>query len=642
MRFTFMCRWVLALAILAAPAASLAQRLAPDQAIPPAELEAFVDGIVRPAMDRDHIAGVSVSVVQDGKVVLKKGYGYADVDAARPVDPDATLFRIGSITKTFTWLMAMDAVADGRMSLDAPINAYLPPYVRIPGEGLRRQVRLRDLVTHTPGFEELIFKDLFIRDPARLQPLDAYLATHRPARIWEPGTVSAYSNYGAALAGYAVGRVRGQPWQDLLERRILGPAGMTRTTGREPYPARAGLPAPMAADLAGGLSKGYRWTGVAFAAQPFEHVNGAPAGAISSTAGDMARYMRLRLGNGVIDGRAVYGPATAALATTPLLTFPGGAAADGAIFQSPVRGGFTAFGHNGATLDFSANMNLVPAVRLGVFVAANTESGQTLTGALPWLVVEHFYSPPKVAPRPAPELLRQAAIYGGEFITTRRPFHGLEAFAMGFRPTPVAVAAPGYLLIGGQRFVPAGAAGLFLNVDYPPSLMRVVMANGRAEKLISSGGELWRRDWVHQTQTLAIAALAAALAAVAVLAGLVSPARWRAPQTGVQRLVGMLRAPAAALWLLAIAAFAVLLTRALADNSTVIYGWPGPLMLTASIAGLLAAALSWTVLALTPFAWAGAGGWTLARKLRLTATALVFSAFGLLLAFLGALQPWNP
>src|SRR5439155_18230111 len=155
-------------------------------------------------------------VVQDGQVVLKKGYGWADVDARRPADPDATLFRIGSITKTFTWLLAMDAVAERRMRLDGPINAYLPPPVRIPGEGFRQPVRLRDLVTHTPGFEELIFKQLFIRDPARLRPLDIYLASHRPARIWAPGTVSAYSNYGAALAGYAVGQVRGQTWQDLL------------------------------------------------------------------------------------------------------------------------------------------------------------------------------------------------------------------------------------------------------------------------------------------------------------------------------------------------------------------------------------------------------------------------------------------
>src|SRR5207249_2630658 len=84
-----------------APAPLPGARLAAGQAMPSAELEAFVDGVVRASIDRDHIAGVTVSVVQNGQVVLKKGYGYASLSPARPVDPDRTLFRIGSISKTF-------------------------------------------------------------------------------------------------------------------------------------------------------------------------------------------------------------------------------------------------------------------------------------------------------------------------------------------------------------------------------------------------------------------------------------------------------------------------------------------------------------------------------------------------------------
>src|SRR5207302_1861527 len=114
------------------------------------------------------------------------------------------LFRVGSITKTFTWLLAMSAVEHGRMSLDAPINTYLPPKVRIPDHPGFRQVRLRDLMTHTPGFEELVLKHLFSRSPANLRPLDDDLAAYRPARVFPPGEVSAYSNYGAALAGDAL------------------------------------------------------------------------------------------------------------------------------------------------------------------------------------------------------------------------------------------------------------------------------------------------------------------------------------------------------------------------------------------------------------------------------------------------------
>ena len=88
---------------LVAGAARAGAAATPDQPIPPGELEAMVDATVRQAMERDHIAGVTVSVVQDGKVVLKKGYGFADVGRGRPVDPDKTLFRVGSITKTFRY-----------------------------------------------------------------------------------------------------------------------------------------------------------------------------------------------------------------------------------------------------------------------------------------------------------------------------------------------------------------------------------------------------------------------------------------------------------------------------------------------------------------------------------------------------------
>lgn len=616
--------------------------LAPDQPIPPAALEAMVDATVRQAMARDHIAGVTVAVVQDGQVVLKKGYGFADVARRVAVDPDRTLFRVGSITKTFTWLMTLNAVEHGRMKLDAPLNSYLPPKVRIPDHPGWRQVEVRDAMTHTPGFEDTPLKHLFARDPAKLLPIDDDLAVYRPARVFPPGEVGAYSNYAAALTGDALAHVEGGLWPDVLEAEILKPAGLAHTTGRELYPPRAGLAAPMPADLAADLSQAYRWTGSGFTADPFELVGGnAPAGAISSTAGDMARYMTLLLAGGVIDGHTVYGPATAAAIRTPMLRFPGGGGVSG-FFQSPLGGGLMSFGHNGATLDFHSNLMVVPALRLGVFVSSNTEQEHTLTGALPSLIVQTFYAPPP-PPLPAtPALLRDGALFNGEYATTRRPFHGLEAFAMGFLKTPVSVAKPGYLMVGPERFVATGEPGLLQDADHPWVRIRAQAGPGQTTKLLLGGGELWRADWVHRTRTLGLAALLAILAAFGVLFGLASPARWRLPQTATQRIAGALRGPAAALWLFAVPAFALKLQAGLADQSSVVYGWPGPLVTAAAAAALAAAVLSWAAAALTPFAWAGRGGWSAWRKLRFTATILAFSAFGALLAVLGALQPWNP
>jgi CubicO group peptidase (beta-lactamase class C family) len=631
----------------AAPAPSppppAAAPLTPDQPIPPLALQALVDATVRQAMERDHIAGVTVAVVQDGKVILKKGYGFADVAQGRPVDPDRTLFRVGSISKTFTWLMILNAVDHGRMSLDAPINSYLPPKARIPDHPGYRQVRLRDAMTHTPGFEDTPLKRLFLRDPAELRPIDDDLAANRPARVFPPGEVGAYSNYGAALSGDALAHVEGAPWPDVLEAEILKPAGMDHTTGREIYPPRPGLPAPMPATLAGDMSKAYRWTGGDFTADPFELIGGyAPAGAISSTASDMARYMTMLLAGGTIDGRTVYGPATAAAIRTPMRLYPGGGGVDGGFFQSPLGGGMMVYGHNGATMDFHSDLIIAPALRLGVFVASNTEGEHSLTNLLPGLIAQTFYVAPPAPLPPTPALLRDAALYNGDYLSTRRPFHGLEGFAMGFLSTPVSVAAPGYLMIGSQRFVAAGEPGLFRDADHPLVQFRAVTGAGQRTRLLLGGGELRQADWIHQTRTLGVLAALTLLASIGILFGLASPARWRLPQTRVQRIAGALRGPAAALWLFALPAFALKLAGALADQSKVVFGWPQPIVVAATSAALAAAVLSWAAAALTPFAWAGRGGWSAWRKLRFTATVAVFAAFGLLLAVLGALQPWNP
>jgi hypothetical protein len=132
------------------------------------------------------------------------------------------------------------------------------------------------------------------------------------------------------------------------------------------------------------------------------------------------------------------------------------------------------------------------------------------------------------------------------------------------------------------------------------------------------------------------------LTSMGVVYGIASPARWRLPQTPTQRLAGSLRGLAAPLWLFAVPAFALKLQGALTDQSTVVYGWPGPLVTAASSAALAAALLSWAAAALTPFTWASSEGWSAWRKLRFTATILAFSAFGLLLAMRDALEPWNP
>ncbi len=157
------------------------------------DVEAFLDGFIPIQLQRDDIAGAVVIIVKDGKVLFAKGYGYADVKNKKPVTVDTTLFRPGSISKTFTWTAVMQLVEQGKIDLDRDVNDYLD--FKIPAT-FAKPITMNDLMTHTPGFEETL-KDLFIANASVMTPLAQYMKTHLPAEIFPPGTTPAYSNYGA-------------------------------------------------------------------------------------------------------------------------------------------------------------------------------------------------------------------------------------------------------------------------------------------------------------------------------------------------------------------------------------------------------------------------------------------------------------
>src|SRR5438034_10359887 len=132
-----------------------------------------------------------VVVVKDGAVLLQKGYGYSDVGKRKPVDPERTLFRPGSVSKLFTWTAVMQLVEQGKLDLDADINTYLdfkiPPRQGAP-------VTLHNLMTHGAGFDE-VGGLLLIYDPRERHPLREELKRWMPPRVTAPGSIPAYSIY---------------------------------------------------------------------------------------------------------------------------------------------------------------------------------------------------------------------------------------------------------------------------------------------------------------------------------------------------------------------------------------------------------------------------------------------------------------
>ena len=638
----------------ALPVTAAGARLAADQPIPTAELETFVDGVVRGAMERDHIAGVTVSVVQNGQVVLKKGYGFASLSPARKVDPDKTLFRVGSISKTFTWIALMKEIEAGRIRQDAPVNLYLPERLQVRDQGYRTPVRVINLMDHSPGFEDRALGHLFERNFNRVRPLAEYLRQERPSRVRAPGEASAYSNYGAALAGEAVSYVSGKPFERLIEESILLPAGMTSTSFREPHPQKAGLPAPLPARLAGDLSEGYRWTASGFAARPFEFIGQvAPAGSASSTAADMARYMQLLLNGGTLDGKVVYGPQAAQAFQTPIRKTPPGINGwrHGFIAYA-LPGGRTGFGHAGATLSFLSNMVVSPDLKLGVFISTNTETGGELAMTLPGQIIQQFYVAPEPFPRAGSrELAQRAGDFAGYYLGNRRAYGGLEGMiGLAINGAQVAVTPEGLLVVSAgdktRTYTPQGdvSRGVFVSTSGADHVA-FRMENGRARAFQTGMGEqtFERAGFWKQPATILTLAALTGLAAAATIAGLFLRNRREFRETSIQRQANLLQTAQAVLWLTAIVLF-VIWTVGTSDIANVMYGWPGAPLLIASACVLVASALSAGGLIMLPAIWRGGrrvDSWTALRKAAYSFTALLYGAFSILLGLWGALSPWS-
>jgi len=641
----------------AAPPVAIAAggKLSPGQPIPPAELEAFVDGMVKDAMSREHIAGVTVSVVQNGQVVLKRGYGFASLNPNRAVDPDRTLFRVGSISKTFTWIALMKEVEAGRMRLNQPINLYLPEKVQVRDQGYDQPVRVANLMDHSAGFEDRALGQLFERDYDRVRPLDVYLRQERPHRVHAPGAVSSYSNYGAALAGEAVAYTAGHPYERLIEDEILVPLGMGHTTFREPHEPKQGLPGPMPTALVGDVSDGYRWTPVGFARRDYEFIGQiAPAGAASSTAGDMAHYMLMQLGGGQYAGQAIYGPVAAQAFRTPLKPTPigiNGWAHGFMVFDLP--GGHRGYGHGGATLSFFSNMVVVPDLNLGIFISTNTDTGRPLSGRLPDRIVQHFYAPAEPFPRPgSPELAQRRGDFAGYYLTTRRAYSGLEGFVdqlMG--GSTVSVTHDGQLVTadagGVKTWVPEGGLdeGRFIATQGSERIAFDLAAGGGARAFhVASGTQAFERaPFWRKPRTLAILATLAVAAALATLAGVVVRNRREFRENQVQSRASLVQNIQAVLWLLVMALFGLWASKT-GDQAAIMYRWPGVLMITASACALVSAGLTVTTFVALPAIWRGGrrvDSWTHLRKAFFSVTVLIYAAFSIDLALWGALSAWS-
>jgi CubicO group peptidase (beta-lactamase class C family) len=374
------------------------------------DTEAWLDGFMPSSLQRSDVAGAVVVVIKDNQVLVAKGYGYADVAAKKPVDPEKTLFRAGSVSKLYTWTAVMQLVEQGKIDLDADVNSYLD--FKIPPRG-DKPVTMRNLMTHTPGFDEII-RALIVSDPRALQELGDQLKRWVPPRVTDAGSTPAYSNYGAALAGYIIERLSGESFDEYIEHHIFAPLGMKYATFRQPLPK----------ELEPDMAKGYKVA--SREPQPFEIVTIAPAGSISISGDDMARFAIAHLQKGAFENQRILQEATAIkMHSTGNDVIPPLHRMLLGFYESDING-HRVISHGGDTEFFHSDFNLYPDDKAGLYISMNSLGKEGAAHTIRTMLLREFSD--RYFPGPAPEgkidteqAKKDAEMMTGRYVFSRRP-----------------------------------------------------------------------------------------------------------------------------------------------------------------------------------------------------------------------------
>jgi CubicO group peptidase (beta-lactamase class C family) len=446
--FATLLHWALVFALVAfgaGHAAAAASASASRPKASDAEVARFFDDYMAGTIKRLDIPGGAVVVVRDGRPILAKGYGYADLASRRPVDVETTLFRAASASKIVPWMLAMQLVEEGRLDLDRDVNDYLD--FRIP-EAFGRPVTMRHLMTHTAGFPER-FHGVFDQDVS--QPLGRRLRDNIPERNYAPGTTIAYSNYGAALAGYIVERLRRQPWERVVEERFFKPVGMRNSTVLQP------VPESIRKRLASTYSYGSNEPG------PFRFTPLAPMGALTPTAADMGRLLAMLVRGGQGENGRVVAPATLRRMFRVQKAFgPGLEDGFGLGFLVGDYHGVHYGGHAGNMTTLATDLEVLPDHGLGWYYVFNSqgpnEEARQVRDDLLMAAIDRFASGGEFAVRAhGPS---SAGDVAGTYISTRRIFRGPLMFSGLFNTTEAVAGKDGSLDIqsGGKvtHWLPAG------------------------------------------------------------------------------------------------------------------------------------------------------------------------------------------
>lgn len=324
------------------------------------EAAAFLDSVITKAIEESSAPGIGVVIVKDDSIFFSRGYGYSDIENQKPVEPAKTLFRIASVSKVVNGTVILIARDNGLVDLHTDVNEYLTTF-SIP-EKFNQPITLHNLMTHTPGFD-----DVYIGKSSRTKedalPLGDFLKVILPERVMPPGEIFSYSNIGNALAAYVIEERVQKDFELYAVKNLFKPLDMnTSSFTLQEFQKE-------------NLYKGYYKDEDRFIEFPFDHINDYPAGQMLTTLDEFANFMIMHLnhgkykGNTIIDSSSVNEMHSVQFTHHPKLI--GGS---GYTFAIGDVNGYKNLAHGGGYAGISTLMFLFPELKLGIFTAANTSS----------------------------------------------------------------------------------------------------------------------------------------------------------------------------------------------------------------------------------------------------------------------------
>ncbi len=355
------------------------------------DYQEWADAETSKILDANHkprIPGAVLTIVKDGKVILSKGYGYANVENKEAFDPDTTILRAASLTKTVTATAIMQLIEQKKLTPEMDVRNFFPDL--FPSSSYPYPITIGNLLTHTGGFDETSFHYYEEKD---LVSLKDYINQEVPAQVDPPGKILTYSNFGYYLLGRVIEIVSGKSYEEYVSAHIFSPLNMYTSTVHQPF----------SSNQLDHLAQGYLYNGKEFTpVNPQLYRPDLSAGGLTTTANDMAQFLIFH--SQQEGGRNILSPENLRLMHTQHFT------------NNPILPGYT-YGfyerfdngrrilvHGGNRRDAASLLAFLPEQHVGLFVYVNTpveiSSGSDPREELLQSFLNTFY-PEQIAEKPA-------------------------------------------------------------------------------------------------------------------------------------------------------------------------------------------------------------------------------------------------